>query len=403
MTCREVHFAIASEQAKNVRSVAVARAARTVCLLVMALAVCITGCTGIQDLDPQFVPVQFNFHDYLFKPNIGGGGSEVEFSKDGNYVCVWRWAFGAYYRRCVTAAVVVDLHGRLVAQAGPDGTLTEEFATLFPRVSQLSLYPDFTKDTTYWVFSDDLKSGFRLLTDRKKPSFSEVWTAELWILKPERKMVWSIILPETYYHPQPVGFLTEQNGGDVVMVHHMDKVTILSRKDGGAKETFTLGHIETEGEAKAICGKENPSGDEIRDVTFNSFVHALCPDRNLIACGAYIGKRVRVLSASSPHNVVFEAHSHDNPRRFLMNCWTSDSVGFAANRYLITVTRFSNRLFTPTENIDIYDVETWSRVWHEEGDGLGSVCVDPSGKRMARARSGVLEIGGFRVRAPDSQ
>ncbi|MCX7591715.1 MAG: hypothetical protein N2255_08815, partial [Kiritimatiellae bacterium] len=111
----------------------------------------------------------------------------------------------------------------------------------------------------------------------------------------------------------------------------------------------------------------------------------------------FYDRRVRVVSLREPGTVVFEANTHDNPHKPHGGVWRVTGVEFLARgRYLLAEYSFDGRLTAVVLNpTDIFDTDTWQKVWHENSEQIRAVTLSNDGKKLAFIRNGVLEIGDF--------
>ncbi len=324
----------------------------------------------------------------------------LEFSTDSRCLCVWWWParkIGDFSREPGSLAVY-DLAGKPVADAcDANGVLTGEYAHLFPHTAWRTVFEDFIKDAGGWGFSRDYRLGLRLANARPGRIFEKTWTAELWQFQPETKRVWATEIPETGMPLTMATFFERDAKPLVLLAFGGTEGFILSQEDGALMDRFQYGHIETEQEQAAYKWKFHlaySDGDPM--LHFNSFALSCDPTRRLLACGAFNGRRVRVVSLDPPFRTIFEANTNDHPRRPWGGVWSVDRVEFVGSKYLIAGYSFGGRgtrcAYDPT---DIFDTITWEIVWHENSLDIRSATISPDDRRMALMRKDVLEIGDF--------
>jgi hypothetical protein len=349
---------------------------------------------------------------------LGFEVAQLELSQDGRHVCAWGWLppLIGDYQRDPGRAAVFDLAGRAVQEAlDQDGRLTGTFFDLFPATAWRVAYADFVKKAGGWGFTANLDWGVRLVEPREPNLFGgrpasltdaapRNWTVELWRLRPERVRLWATRpLPDAVQGLETVGFFERGGVPLILLAFGGREAAILSRADGSLVEMFTYGHIETDDEAVAYkrkFGLDLSDGDPA--LRFTTHAMAFEPSRRWVACGAFWGRRVRVVSADPPHETVFEAHGGDSPWQPAGGVWRVQRVEFAAGgRYLIAEYHFGGRgtllVMEPTE---IYDTRTWQIVWQEESLSISDVSLSPDGQTLAFRRSSVLEIGRFAPSGP---
>ena len=347
-------------------------------------------------------------------PKLSWGRSmpELEFSPDSKYIGVHLLPWHQAGNKAAGVIRVYDEKGQLVPGAvDKRDALVGEYFRMFPGIAWRTHFADFVRDAgerfgTWWGFTPDYKSEARLVSSRKdRFPYGEIWTAQFWQLAPARKLMWSTEFPDVIRSLKLVSFFHREGKEYVLLAFAgIRGGVVLSREDGRVVERLTYGPIETEKDRRAYKRKFDLGSVRDSSLDFSPCVFAFEPSLRLLACGAFCGRRVRVLSMDTTHKVVFEANTNDHPYRPRGGVWCVTGLRFAGDKYLIVDYRFGGRLTSlfldPT---DIFEVGTWKRVWHENSLTISHVTLSPDGKKMALIRGkDWLEIGPF-VPEPDEK
>ncbi len=215
------------------------------------------------------------------------------------------------------------------------------------------------------------------------------------------KRLWSVRLPEEGGELGLAAFFERDGQTNILVAFKGMKAYVLAAKDGRILASFTYGKPETDAEQRAYKRKFGLKA-EIGDPSLSFFPASLAFDssRNLLACGALDGKRVRVLSVDQPHALVFEAHSNDNPQSPRGGNWTVESLRFGGSgEYLTAEYEFGSRLTMKRLTVaEVFDTRTWRVVWSDEESGRSTARapqISPGGKVMALVKHERLEIRPF--------
>ena len=353
---------------------------------------------------PASQPVRVNLKPY------GAAGQTLELSPDGRYLCAWGWPgtkVGDYNKEPGDVAVF-DVTGQPVPGA-LDGRrdLQGEYIEMFPATAWRTHFAQFVKDAGGWGFRDDYGLAVRLVDptppirpEAPQESAGRKWQAELWRMKPKEERLWRTELPENFFRLETTAFLQREGKGYVFLGFGRAEGYLLSEEDGDLVAVVSYGHIETDAEAAAYKRKFH-LGYSDGDVALRFSSHQLAadPGRRLLACGAFFGKRVRVVSLDPPYKTVFEAHADENPARPWGGVWCVNRVQFAGGKYLIAELAFSGRFARWRRVVEIFDVDAWKRVWLDQSGEISALTIWPDGNTMAYVRGGMLEIKPFRPTA----
>jgi hypothetical protein len=384
---------------------AVASGMTAVCILLTACFVA-HGSTDMSSLSQQTEDGPTNSSVQVDLSPYGPEKPEVEFSYGGNLILCW-WLpqppIGDYYKllgRCV----VFDLKGRVVSDATDShGRLTKNYEMMFPTTAARQHFAWFLKDTnsvrtTLWGFSRDYSLGFRFL---KPEGHFSLGDGELWSLGDGTKRIWTVQLPEKVGYQGIAAFLSDRGQSNILVAFSVSQAYVLSAKDGHVVDDFTYGKPETDAEQRAYRRKFGLMA-EIGDpsLSFSAGPLAFDSSRHLLACGALDGRRVRVVNADPAHNIVFEAHTNDNPERPRGGLWSVVSVRFeACGKYLTAEYQFGGRLtLKHLTAAEVFDTRTWLVVWSDQKSGRATARaprISPDGKTMALIKDDQLQIGRF--------
>jgi len=339
------------------------------------------------------------------------GGSEpagVEFSADGRHILCWWYPKPPIgeWDKMLGACAVFGLQGQPVNGATNGiGRLTSEFVMDFETTAVRQHFADFLKktnglDVVLWGFSRDYSLGLRILNDGTQ-NFAH-GTAELWRFRPKEDRLWARETPELGSFMGIAAFLAVGEEDSLLLAYEASNTGyLLTLKDGRTLDKFTYGKPETEADELAYKRKFHLVG-EMGDPSLGFYAGPLSFDRErrLLACGASYGRRIRVVSVDKPHNVVFEAHTNENPERPFGGTWSVESLRFdARGRYLVAASHFGGRLTRKyLSPVEIYDTASWQIVWSCRNKNTPRVSpprISPDGKLMALTRGARLEIGPF--------
>ena len=211
------------------------------------------------------------------------------------------------------------------------------------------------------------------------------------------KRLWEAELPEMVMELNSVAFFKRDNMSLILLAFGGTEGFILSQEDGKLIERLQYGHIESKEEQKAYKRKfhlDYSDGDPA--LRFTSHALSCDPVRRFLACGAFWGRRLRVVSLDAPYKTVFEANTEDHPNRPWGGVWKTDRVEFVGSQYLAVDYSFGGRLslrqYYPS---DIFDTTTWDVVWHENSSDIRAVTISPDNRKLALMRNNLLEIGDF--------
>jgi len=344
---------------------------------------------------------------------------EIEFSKDGKFLCVSWWESGRDGSG-PPVRIVLDSNGAVITHAVEDhAILQNKFAAMFPaslpRQSASSVfaeirkpatgYATFLKNAGGWGFRQDYQVAVRLVkpevageyqplpTQFKKQVIdgNQRWIAELWKLGPTNERQWAVELPETILSVGWIDFFDRAGRRYIVMARHGTTGYLLAEDDGSVIESFTYGHIETDKEAlerKAKYGMGYQDGDPA--LRFSASEFAFDPARGLLACGAFFDQRVRIISVTPAGSVVCEFNSGQDP-----DGWRVEAVTFAGQDYLIVKYERGGRSIPSRWLVEIRETKHWKRIWYQQSRNPISVALSPDGKKIAVVRPGRLEMQSF--------
>jgi hypothetical protein len=354
---------------------------------------CSTCCDKkYQQYDPCWgeepVKVDLSQYSFLF-PN-------TEFSHDGRYICVWESNIeGNICANSIPRKIVLfDTTGNVIfSKADFNGTVKEDFMLLFPKILWPMQYADFLKESVGWDIMDDGSTGFRIVENKKIDVLTVQFKGELWQLRPEKKILWSVELPPTVANSISTyfaGFFQKNEDKFIVISEGGENGYILSQNDGTIISRFTFGHIESDKELLNYKKKNN-----LQNVyRFHSYCISLERSNRLLACGSFDDKRVRVISLDSPFPMLFEANAGVDPNKPRGGRWYVMKVRFAGDNYLIIEYTFAGRgtsvVYEPTE---IFDMRSWKIIWSENSRKISSVSISQDGGKIALVKDNVLEIG----------
>ena len=129
---------------------------------------------------------------------------------------------------------------------------------------------------------------------------------------------------------------------------------------------------------------------------FSAFRFSFAPARRLVACGAFDGPRVRVVSLEAPYRVVFEAHADENPSQGWLGLWNIWGVQFAGDKYLLVhLHRGGRGAIAPTDVHEVYDAATWRKVATIKDHAMSNLTLSPDGRMMAYVGGTDLVIAPF--------
>lgn len=390
---------------------------------------CSTNSTQYLECEPQWgsAPVKLDVSAYGHLP------PQVEFSQDSRFVLTaWGWP-GPRGDGKSTTRVVFSVDGHCAFDSSDPAKwaasdYSRSFPWLAPRTSARILpstfgdvcqwlpASDLLKSVGGWGFSSDFRMVLRLANPRSaydghtmdvEENGPAIWTAELWETMPQKRL-WSADLPSTLFRLLDVGFFREDGRECVLVAFGGDHGFVLSKDDGRllyeipyrrAVGTREVGPSKRK--VEAVLPKVDPGA------SFSACTGAFESSAMLFACGASVGRRIRVLSVNPPGVTVFEANTADNPTEPVGGWWSVKDVRFAAKgRYLIVQYHFAGRgttkAFSP---IDVFETEKWCKVWHANSNSIASISVSDDGKQLAVARYGGMlrrsgvEVGRFVVNA----
>lgn len=350
--------------------------------------------------------------------------SIFEFSSDNKLIGMFpRYSY--IESKYPVVSTIYDLNGSELKDAvDAKGVLLPQYARLFPepvptlwrsryldtrpvKVMEIAVEEKMPlgkfKDHTAFRLSPD--GAFCLLVseyhDPKKLHDHEV--LELWRLHPDLAFVWSVTPSEKWFTRAFVADFIEREGIPMVLAADSHFAYLLDRKSGGIVDTFRVDGNATGAELSAYARKLKPSKIEDLDgysyLQFNPCRGDCNPGRHLLALGAFYGRRIRLFSLDPPYPLLFEANTFDNPILPGGGTWCVNDVRFVGGHYLIAEYQFAGRSrVIPCQSYhttDIFDLDTWKRVWHESRDEVTNVTLSPDGKKLALLRGGALEIGDF--------
>ena len=387
------------------------------------LALALMGCAGAAKYTPAVEPIATGSVLRIdLPPSEEGEGRFLEFSRDGNFLCVWSFSpkVDPYPQRRVFDAK----SGREVAEATEYGLLSSDWTRLFPRLGlgihleghgAWRVYPsrdksydqtvnkalgDLTRDAEAFELTEDVRLGLRTLEVKKE---GESWwgdrVAELWELQPKRILLWRVSLPKELSSVGLIRFYERDGEKLILIAYEASEADIISAKDGALVERFSYGRILTQEEARQQAKKlgwwRRELDFTVDIASFKAFSVSFDPQAGLLACGGFWDRRVRVVSVDKPHLTVFEAHGDDNPYIPGGGHWFVSRLEFVAGRYLIADCEFAKRGETPIllQPTEVFEIASWTKVWEENSLHIKGVTISPNGKSLALLRGLSLEIG----------
>ena len=322
----------------------------------------------------------------MFRPlriDLAGFGTgeypHMEFSRDGKYICCW-WLPHPPIGDCdklLGKCVVFDREGKVVKEATDHrGRMVRDYVLMFAVTASRQQLGWFLNDTnrlknSMWGFSEDYTLGFRLL---KAEGFFTTGNGEMWRLAPSAERLWVAPLPEKVSDVGLVSLFARGETNCLLVAFHGTRCHVLSGKEGKILDSFTYGVPETDPDLGFFAS----------ELSFDAL-------HGLLACGALLGKRVRVVRIDPPHKLVFEAHTHDNPRWPWGGEWTVNSVQFeCAGKYLIAGYDWGGRIFPNGKRlIEIFDTSSWRVVWSTTDETISASSpprISSDGKILAFLR-----------------
>ena len=345
-------------------------------------------------------PMRTNLMDH------GGKPAGMEFSRDGKYILCWRLPQPPVgdYDKILGKCAVFDLTGAVVSSAtDPNGQVVPEYVMQFATTAARQHFAWFLADTTnesvcLWGFSRDYALGFRFL---RPEGYSLPGNGELWRLSPNPGRSWRVRIPEDISQSGLASFLGADGSDRLLVAFAGTSAYVLSTNDGTLIDSFVYDPQPQRAKAQLRNKTSGPQSDQ--RAQFPGFLTGLLSidsSRKLLACGADEGKHIRVLSATPPHGVVFEAHGGENPRRPRGGLWSVDSLDFSGGgRYLVVGYKFGSRATKKSLGmVEIFDTNSWRTVWSTEDVAISPVLppkVSPDGKTLALIRGHWLEISPF--------
>jgi len=318
-----------------------------------------------------------------FKIDLASFGTgeypEMEFSKDGKYIMCWWLPHPPIgdYNKLLGKCVVFDREGNEVKEAADKrGRLSKEFVMMFATTASRQQLGWFLNDTNglknnMCGFSEGYTLGFRFL---KPEGHFLTGNGEMWHLTPSTERLWVAPLPEKVSDIGLVSFFARGETNYLLVAFCCGSKGYVLSKEGNLLDSFTYGILETD-----------------PDLSFNAGTLSFDASQRLLACGALLGKRVRVVRIDPPHKVVFEAHTRDNPRWPWGGEWTVNSVQFeCAGKYLIAGYDWGGRIFPNGKRlIEIFDTSSWRVVWSTTDEAISSSSpprISPDGMMLAFLR-----------------
>lgn len=338
---------------------------------------------------------------------FGGACKAFEFSRDGNYICLW-WlpdSVAGDRHKLSGHTVVVDLHGNKVENATNErGELVPDFAEKFTELGWKAHYADFVRDTptrktTLWGFTDNRSVGIRLL--KEFSNLATTGTLELYSLEQTPVRIWATDFEVGVEERGKVGFFKSETGDRILVAMTGMMGYIFSKADGQLMDKFTYGRPETENELLARRRRFSLPGEkDDSEGHFGASQLAFDPTSKLLACGDHESRRFRVIAVEASHKVMFEANADDDPHKPRGGVWGITRMFFdGGGRYLVVGYQFGGRQTSKYyEPVEIFDTSTWKIVFSVNHPGISSVVpprISPDGKTLALQNGLWLEIGEF--------
>jgi hypothetical protein len=321
----------------------------------------------------------------------------IEFSTTGESLCVWWWPHNKVgdYTKDQVAFLVFDLDGKLLEERSSADQPQGNLKAVFPSVTWRFRYQEFLRNTIGWYFDTNLAMGVRVFA-----ATNNTTKVEMWQLEPTTNLLWINYMRTMNMHRVKKIGVVPHDKYDVVLVPVSSKeIALLNKTDGNLQEQFTYGHIETDQESinrKKRFKLQYANSDPALKFTMGCLSYD--PSRRYIACGSFFDRRMRVVRSDSLHEVVFEAHSDDDPKEPEGGVWNVSRVEFlGSGRFLLAEQRWGGRGSDVVRIVtDIYETDGWKQVWNEDCRTTKSVTLTPDGTKLGCLRNGVVEIHNFR-------
>ncbi len=318
----------------------------------------------------------------------------LTFAESGRSVCVWWWPHTrpGDFNKEPGEFLVFDVRGQQLANSREVANRASVLAD-FPIVAWRETCGRFLEDSVGWAFRSDLSREMRI-----RQAGPGRFATEMWKLPPQTEPLWSTSLPSDALDPRPVGLLFSSDSKRLIIATTPQTGVLMDQETGKIERSFSFGRIESDADAvrrrKRFRLKVSDADPSLK---FASLCMACDPQRELLACGGFFDKRVRVIRIGSPGRVLFEANTDVNPALPKGGTWMVQRVEFlSGGKYLLTEYHFGGRgtdlVLEPTE---IFDTATWKIVWEESDVDIRKVTLSPDGKLIALFRGSTLEIHRF--------
>lgn len=220
------------------------------------------------------------------------------------------------------------------------------------------------------------------------------WKVELLRLKPKAETLWRVDLPRCHFGIADAGFFETAGEHFIVVAHVGHKAWILRQRDGGTVGECEYGRRETEAELVAYRNRHGLGDVDIGDpsLQFSARCVSFDPTRRIVACGASYGRRIRIISVDPPGRILKELHSDDRPVDGA-GVWGVQRVDVVGGRFLIAEHfRGGGAWSREKRTHEVYDLDTWERLWQSQDIHMRCVTVSNDGGIMAYIRNGSLCI-----------
>lgn len=337
----------------------------------------------------------------------GGKPAGMEFSSDGRHVLSWWFPQPPVgdTDKILGKCVVFDLTGAVVSSAtDASGHLAPEYVMQFPTTASRQHFAWFLADTNnasvcLWGFSPDYSLGLRYL---KPEGYALPGNAELWRMSPSAERRCQVRLPEEIGAKGLAGFFGAAGHERLLIAFFGINAYVLSAGDGALLESFHYDPLPPSVKVQPRNKSADAQPKQADNVPkFFAGELAFDSQRGLLACGANEGKHIRVLSAESPHRVVFEAHVGESPTWPWGGLWTVASLDFCGGgRFLVAGYQYGGRATRARRSrVEIVDTTLWQIVWSTDDVAVSPVVppqVSVAGNTLALIKGHWLEITAFR-------